>query len=98
MHVTLVYVQVKPQHIADFIAATRDNHLASVRETGNRRFDILQAGEDPGKFVLYEAYASATDAQVHKQTAHYLAWRDAVADWMLEPRRGVTYKALFPAG
>ena len=67
-----------------------------MQEPGNRRFDVLQSSEDPGQFVLYEAYASADDAQAHKQTAHYQAWRDAVADWMAEPRRGVSCNGLFP--
>ena len=98
MHVTLVHVQVKPDHIDDFIAATRLNHEASVREPGNRRFDVLQSPENPGHFILYEAYASAEDAAAHKQTAHYLAWRDTVADWMAEPRQGVRFDGLFPQG
>jgi autoinducer 2-degrading protein len=98
MHVTLVHVRVKPEHIDDFIAATRLNHEASVRETGNRRFDVLQSPENPGQFILYEAYASAEDAAAHKETAHYLAWRDMVADWMAEPRQGVLYHGLFPRG
>lgn len=96
MHVTLVHVSVKPAHIDDFIAATARNHAASVQEPGNRRFDVLQSANDPAHFVLYEAYASAADAAAHKQTAHYLAWRDAVADWMAEARRGVPYQGLYP--
>ena len=97
MHVTLVHVQVKPEHLADFIEATCRNHEASVREAGNRRFDVLQSADDPARFVLYEAYASAADAAAHKQTAHYLEWRDAVAGWMAAPRQGVPYRGLFPA-
>jgi autoinducer 2-degrading protein len=96
MHVTLVHVQVKPAHIDDFIAATRLNHEASIREPGNRRFDVLQSPENPGHFVLYEAYASAEAAAAHKQTTHYLVWRDTVAEWMAEPRLGVRYEGLFP--
>jgi autoinducer 2-degrading protein len=98
MHVTLVHVHVKPQHVEDFIAATRLNHLASVQETGNRRFDVLQSPEDPSRFVLYEAYVSAEDAAAHKQTTHYLTWRDTVADWMATPRQGVSYNGLYPKG
>ncbi|MDD1612367.1 MAG: antibiotic biosynthesis monooxygenase [Methylococcaceae bacterium] len=96
MHVTLVHVQVKPENIDDFIAATRLNHVASIREAGNRRFDVLQSPENPTQFILYEAYASAVDAAAHKQTAHYLAWRDMVANWMAVPRQGVGYTGLFP--
>lgn len=96
MHVTLVHVSVNPEYITDFIEATRRNHVASVQEPGNRRFDVLQSPDDPGQFVLYEAYARAEDAAAHKETAHYLAWRDAVADWMAAPRQGVPYTGLFP--
>lgn len=97
MHVTLVQVQVKPEHIDAFIAACRANHEASVQEPGNLRFDILQQGDDAGRFVLYEAYRSAADAAAHKETAHYLAWRDQVAGWMAAPRIGVRYHGLYPA-
>lgn len=97
MHVTLVHVRVKPEYIDSFVAATRANHEASVSEPGNRRFDVLQAPDDPTRFILYEAYASAADAAAHKGTAHYLAWREAVGGMMEEPRRGEMMIGLFPA-
>lgn len=97
MHVTLVEVHVKPEHVDDFIAATELNHDASIRETGNRRFDVLQAPDDPSRFILYEAYASEAEAAAHKSTAHYLSWRETVAEWMAEPRRGISWRGLFPA-
>jgi autoinducer 2-degrading protein len=96
MHVTIVHVHVKPQYIDDFIKATRENHLASIRESGNRRFDVLQSSEDNSRFLLYEAYASEADAAAHKQTEHYLSWRETVADWMAEARQGIQYKGLYP--
>lgn len=98
MHVTLVHVHVKPEFIDPFIAATRANHEGSIQEPGNRRFDILQNPSDPARFILYEAYASAEDAAAHKQTPHYAAWRDAVAEMMAEPRQGVPMKGLYPEG
>jgi len=97
MHVTLVHVHVKPERVKDFIEATRANHEASIREPGNRRFDILQSPEDSTRFLLYEAYSSEKDAKEHKGTEHYLSWRDRVADMMEEPRQGVPYRGLFPA-
>jgi autoinducer 2-degrading protein len=96
MHVTLVHVRVKPAHIEAFIAATKRNHQASIAEPGNRRFDVLQSADDPGSFILYEAYASPSDAAAHKETEHYRAWREAVAAHMAEPRKGVAYRGLFP--
>lgn len=97
MHVTIVHVNVKPDFIDAFVGACRDNHVASVAEAGNRRFDVLQSATDPSRFVLYEAYASADAAAAHKKTAHYLRWRDTVAPWMAAPRQGVQYVGLYPA-
>jgi autoinducer 2-degrading protein len=96
MHVTLVEVHVKPEYINDFITATRRNHEASIQEPGNRRFDVLQSPDDPARFLLYEAYAGPADSDAHKQTPHYLTWRDTVADWMAQPRMGIPYNGLFP--
>jgi len=96
MYTTLVNVNVKTEHIDNFIAATQLNHEASVQEPGNLRFDILQMADTPNRFILYEAYRSADAAAAHKETAHYLTWRETVADWMASPREGVHYVGLFP--
>ncbi len=97
MQVTIVHVHVKPEHLEAFIQATRRNHEASIREPGCVRFDVLQDAQDPARFVLYEAYRSTEDAAAHKRTPHYLQWREAVSEWMAEPRRGDPYTGLFPA-
>lgn len=96
MHVTIVHVSVKPENIEGFKEACRINHESSIQESGNLRFDVLQLADDPSKFVLYEAYKSRNDAAAHKDTAHYLEWRRTVADWMAEPRQGITYNGLYP--
>ena len=90
MYVTIVYISVKPEKVQVFKDACRSNHENSVR------FDILQSADDTAKFVFYEAYKTPQDAAAHKQTAHYLAWRDTVADWMAEPRKGIVYDGLYP--
>jgi autoinducer 2-degrading protein len=94
MYVTLVYVHVKPENVEDFVRASLENAEESVKEPGNIRFDVLQSADDPTHFVLYEAYADAESAAAHKNTPHYLKWRETVADWMAEPRQGVVYKGL----
>lgn len=96
MHVTIVHVHVKPEHVEAFIEASKHNHVQSVQEPGNLRFDILQSADDPYHFVLYEAYKSSEDAAAHKQTKHYLTWRQTVAGWMAEPRQGISYNGLYP--
>jgi len=96
MVVTTVFVKVKPGHISAFIKATLANHENSIVEPGNRRFDLLQSDDDPTVFMLYEAYDSAESAAAHKKTSHYAEWRDTVADWMAEPRKGIHYKSIKP--
>lgn len=96
MHVTLVHVSVLAEYVDDFIAASLANHQASIREPGNRRFDVLQDAQDPTRFVLYEAYDSEADAKAHKDTDHYATWRETVSHMMAEPRQGVPYVGLAP--
>jgi autoinducer 2-degrading protein len=59
MYVTAVYVTVKPERIDDFVEACRLDNEGSRREPGNMRFDVLQMKDDPARFLLYEAYATA---------------------------------------
>lgn len=96
MIVTCVTVYVKKEHVADFIQATVENHRHSIQEAGNLRFDVLQSTADETRFFLYEAYATEAAAAAHKKTAHYLQWRDTVADWMQKPREGVAHSVIAP--
>jgi (4S)-4-hydroxy-5-phosphonooxypentane-2,3-dione isomerase len=96
MHIVLVHVHVKPEFIEDFRRATLENARNSVLEPGVARFDILQSAADPAYFVLVEAYRTPEDPSRHKETSHYLKWRDTVADMMAEPRNGVKFANLFP--
>jgi autoinducer 2-degrading protein len=97
MIVTLVHIYVKPEFVDAFIKATQNNHEHAIQEPGNFRFDVLQDTNDPGKFVLYEAYETEAAVAAHKETDHYFAWRDTVTPWMAKPREGVKHKLLFPA-
>ena len=91
-----VHVQVKPECIEAFKAATEENARASVREAGIARFDAVQQMDDAARFVLVEVYRTAEAPAAHKETAHYAKWRDTVADMMAAPRTSVKYANVFP--
>jgi (4S)-4-hydroxy-5-phosphonooxypentane-2,3-dione isomerase len=91
-----VFVQVKPEYVEAFRTATIDNASNSVQEPGVARFDVIQQNDDPTRFVLVEVYRSAEAPGRHKETAHYLKWRDAVTDMMAAPRAAVHYTNVFP--
>ena len=97
MHIVHVFVQVKPQFIEAFRNASLDNASNSVQEPGVARFDVIQQQDDPTRFVLLEVYRDSDLAPVaHKQTDHYVRWRDTVAEMMAEPRYAIKYDNLFP--
>jgi len=91
-----VHVRVNPGTEAAFRDASRANAVASRREPGVVRFDLIADREDPTRFVLVEIYRDAAAADAHKDTAHYAAWRDTVAGLMAEPRRSAKYVNVSP--
>lgn len=91
-----VHVQVKPECVEAFKAATEENARASVEEAGIARFDVVQQAGEATRFVLVEAYRTAEAPAAHKETAHYAKWRDTVADMMAAPRTSVKYANVFP--
>ena len=96
MYIVHVLVHVKPEQVEAFKAASLENARNSVQEPGVARFDVVQQQDDPTRFVLVEVYRTADDPARHKETAHYAAWRDAVAAMMAAPREAVKYNNVFP--
>lgn len=96
MHIVHVHVHVKPECVEAFKKVSLANARASLEEPGIARFDVVQQQDDATRFVLVEAYRDADDPARHKETRHYAAWRDAVADMMLEPRYSVKFQNVFP--
>jgi quinol monooxygenase YgiN len=97
MLIVHVHVHVKPDCVDAFREATIQNARNSVLEPGIARFDVIQQADDPARFLLVEVYRTAEAPAQHKETAHYAAWRGAVAGMMAEPRTSVKFQNLFPA-
>lgn len=96
MLVVHVHVHVKPETVEAFKQATLANARESVKEPGIVRFDFSQQQDDPTRFVLVEVYRAPEAQLAHRETKHYLIWRDAVAAMMAEPRVGVKFTNIFP--
>jgi len=96
MLIVHVQVKVKPESVESFRQATVENARNSVMEPGIARFDVIQQSDDPTRFVLVEVYRTEEAPARHKETAHYLKWRDEVAGMIAEPRTSVKYRNLFP--
>jgi quinol monooxygenase YgiN len=96
MLIVHVQVRVKPENVEAFREATIANARASLLEPGIARFDVVQQLDDPTRFLLVEVYRDDQAPARHKETAHYAAWRDAVAPMMAEPRQSVKFANVHP--
>jgi autoinducer 2-degrading protein len=86
MYCIHVYIQVKPECIADFIEATIDNASNSNQEPGCHRFDVLRRNDAPDRFELVEIYENEAAIDAHRQSAHYARWQSVANDMMAEQR------------
>lgn len=98
MLIVHVHVDVKAGDVEAFRAASLENARNSVKEPGVARFDVCQQQDNPTQFLLVEIYRSPEAAAAHKQSSHYLIWRDTVASMMATPRRAVRYDGVFLDG
>jgi (4S)-4-hydroxy-5-phosphonooxypentane-2,3-dione isomerase len=94
--VLIVNIKVSKDRIEDFIAATRENMGHSRAEPGISRFELLQDDADPSRFVLVEGYRDAAAQARHKETAHYLKWKELAEPMMAEPRSRALYSEIEP--
>lgn len=96
MLVALVHIHVKPEFLDAFREITLDNARHSAQEPGVARFDVIQQEDDPSRWVLIEVFRSAEAQAAHRETSHYLRWREGVAAMLVEPRTGVRYHTVHP--
>ena len=96
MHIVHVFIHVKGGVLDEFKKATEANAASSIQEPGIARFDFLQQGDDPTRFLLVEVYRTPDDATRHKETAHYNRWRETVEPMLVEPRTRIVYTNIVP--
>ena len=96
MDVVFVQIRVRPEAVAEFLEATRENARHSQQEPGIARFEVYQLNEDPTRFMLLEAYRTTEGPAQHQATPHYIKWRDSVATMMAEPRTKAVYQNRHP--
>ena len=90
MHVTLVEINVHEDKVDEFIEVFRQNHLGSVQEEGNLRFDVLQDPEVNSRFYIYEAYKDEDAVAFHKTCVKKLE------SLMTGPRKKRVFNGVMP--
>jgi quinol monooxygenase YgiN len=106
----VVQISVKNEFIDDFITLTLENCKHSIREPGIHRFDFLKqvnssaelinpqlnTNNTSTKFVLVEIYNDANAPALHKETTHYITWKNGVECMMAQPRQSTKYLTMYP--
>ncbi len=86
MLVLHVSVQVKPEHVSEFLEVVRHDAEHSERdEPGCLRFDVIQDREDPNRFYFYEIYRNDEALEAHRQTPHFKLYAEKVQPWLAAP-------------
>lgn len=80
LFVNAVDLDIVPAEREKFLAAITENGMASVKEPGCRRFDILNLGSDPNHFFLYEIYDNEAALKSHRETPHFQKYAATTAN------------------
>lgn len=79
------HLRARPEAIEPFKSRLARHAQTSVAaEPGCSRFDVHQERDDPALFLLIECYDDEAAFQAHRSSAHFLAFREDVKDWVVE--------------
>ena len=95
LHVT---VQVKPEHVSEFLEVVRyDAEHSEKDEPGCLRFDVIQDLDDPNRFYFYEVYRDEAALEAHRQTSHFKLYFEQSQPWLAAPPERRFGKNLIPS-
>lgn len=92
-----VFVQLKPEGVAPFMAATLAYGNQTKQEGGNLRLEAVQQADDPTHFMLIEIYKDESARDAHFQMSHFEEWHATIQPLLSDPLTSVTYQPLFPS-
>jgi len=91
MTILIVNIRVLPGAVEAWKRATLENVAASRKEAGIAGFDLFQDRDEDSRFVLVESYLDEAAMASHKETAHYLRWKETTEPLQAEPRTRAFY-------
>lgn len=95
LHVT---IQVKPEHVAEFLEMARyDAEPSANDEPGCLRFDVIADRDDPARFYFYEVYRDEAALAAHRETARFKHYAEKSQPWFAAPPERRFGKNLIPA-
>ena len=95
MYALTVTVNVISNEIGEFLQKTLEHALATRKENGNVRYDVLQSENNPACIVIYEVYRTKEDFLLHRKTLHTVKWKAETESMMAKPRERVRGQSVF---
>lgn len=80
------HLTVDEKYIEQFRERVRRHAEISRAESGCIAFDVYRSTETPGEFMLFELYRDTIALETHRASAHFLAFRRDVVDWVVSRR------------
>jgi autoinducer 2-degrading protein len=72
----LVTLEIAPDRVDEFLGYIKEEAAdARTKEPGCRRFEISRSVDRPNLFTLTEAYDDLAALDAHRQTPHFLLFR-----------------------
>ena len=95
LHVT---IQVKPEHVAEFLEVVcYDAEHSEKDEPGCLRFDVIRDRDDSNRFYFYEVYRDEAALEAHRQTPHFKLYFEKTQPWLAAPPERRFGKNVVPA-
>lgn len=91
-----VFISVKEEYISQFKEATVENARNSFEEPGVVRFELMQQQDAPSEFVLEEIYISSDDQLKHRETDHYIKWKETTTAMIAKAYTIKYYNSIWP--
>ena len=91
MLMLIVKVHIKPERINDYIIAVKEDASDTMsKEDRNFLFSVSQDNENPELFFLVEIYKDNNALDFHRESQHFIKYRDTVTDmYSIPPERNI---------
>lgn len=86
----VIIVEVSPDRVDEFVRyITEEAADARTKEPGCRRFEISRSVDQPNFFTLVEAYDDLAALEAHRQTPHFLLFRQRADGGLIVSKKSV---------
>jgi len=78
--INAINLDIPPDQFDRFMAAAKENAVASAKDPGCREFSIVVSQDDPHHIMFFEVYDNAAGLDFHRQTEHFKKFQEATKD------------------